>query len=85
MPLDCEEHGPAQEAFLCEHLLANPQQLWCSPAPNEESPWPDSWCVECDQHFQNYGEWNENNEKLVPIKLVCHHCYLRLRMSSTNR
>lgn len=77
--MECEEHGPAREAFVCEHLLQEPTQLWCSREPKPENPWPDSWCLKCDAEFQRHGEWNELNESSVPIKLVCHHCYARLR------
>ena len=57
--MNCNEHGPAQEAFVCEHLLKAPHQLWCSSAPSTENPHPDSWCLECDRVFQEQGEWNQ--------------------------
>jgi hypothetical protein len=77
--IQCNEHGSAYETFICEHLLKDPQQLWCSREPTAENPWPDAWCQQCDKEFQRFGEWNEENEDKVPIKLICHHCYLKRR------
>lgn len=85
MSIECKEHGTTEEAFLCEHLLREPNQLWCSRTPTVENPCPDSWCLMCDEHFQEQGEWNEANEAKVPIKLVCQACYKRLRLSNTEK
>jgi len=81
--LHCAEHGNAYETFICAHLLRAPDQLWCSREPTAENPWPDAWCSECDLQFRRFGEWNEQNEGQVPIKLLCHQCYLRLRAQDT--
>lgn len=83
MPVNCEEHGSTEEAFICEHLRTNPGQLWCSRGPTAENPCPDAWCLECDEHFQAQGEWNEKNEDKVPINLICRGCYTRLRLANT--
>lgn len=85
MPIDCEEHGFNEEAFVCEHLLREPNQLWCSREPTDENPCPDAWCLKCDEHFQTEGEWNERNEGKVQIKLVCQACYTRLRLGNTDK
>ena len=85
MPPTCEEHGPAQEAFICEHLLLNPAQVWRSSSPNAENPYSDAWCLTCDEEFQKCGEWNEQIEGLVPIKLICAHCYTKKRTENTDR
>ncbi len=85
MPIECDEHGYAQEAFLCEHLLREPNQVWCSREPTTEEPCPDAWCLRCDDHYQEQGEWNAQNEGKVPIKLVCQGCYKKLRLGNTDR
>jgi hypothetical protein len=85
MSIDCVEHGTTQGAFICQHLLSDAQQLWCSERPSAENPCPDAWCLACDEHFQAEGEWNKNNEGKVPIKLVCQGCYTRLRLGNTER
>jgi hypothetical protein len=85
MPLVCQEHGSAQEAYVCEHLLQSPAQVWCSAAPNADNPCPDAWCLACDEAFQRFGEWNEQNEHEVPIKLICQGCYIKKRVENTDR
>jgi len=34
------EHPDAREAFICEHLLLNPTQVWCSARPHADAPVP---------------------------------------------
>lgn len=73
--VQCSEHGEATAAYVCEHLAMNPEQRWHCNYPSEDNPWPDAWCGQCDGEFQKEGEWNENNEEAIQIKLICHHCY----------
>jgi hypothetical protein len=84
MPILCKEHGTSEEAFICRHLLEEPAQFWCSREPTSENPCPDAWCLVCDKHFEKQGEWNDQNEGNVPIKLICQGCYKRLRLSDDN-
>ena len=77
--VECDDHGSGFKAYVCEHLLSNPAQLWFSREADEKHKWPDAWCVACDAYFQEQSEWNEKNESKVKIKLLCHHCYERLR------
>src|SRR5262249_3987330 len=80
--VQCDEHGTAQEAFICEHLLSHPKQLWCSREPTEENPWPDAWCLKCDEVQEKNGGWNSESESKISIKLVCSECYASLRAQS---
>lgn len=73
--IECATHGTAQTTYVCEHLLADPEQEWFSEAPGEANPWPDAWCASCDAFFQEQGEWNDSNSGSVQIKLICNHCY----------
>jgi len=75
----CSAHGSGTNTFVCEHLVVNPKQKWFSSPPSTDKPWPDAWCAECDAVYQEQGEWNEENEGRLPIKLLCHHCYEALR------
>jgi hypothetical protein len=77
--VECSEHGTGFSTYVCEHLASNPAQEWFSRAPDEEHKWPDAWCAACDDFFQEQNEWNEKNEPKLKIKLLCHHCYERLR------
>ncbi len=73
--IDCAEHGKTRAAYVCAHLVQNPEQKWFCGHPSEENRWPDAWCAQCEAEFQKYGEWNEHNEGCTEIKLICHECY----------
>jgi hypothetical protein len=83
--LDCAQHGKAHTTYVCEHLIAEPVQKWHCDYPDADNPRPDAWCAVCDAHYQAAGEWNESNENLVPIKLLCHGCYDDARSASLGR
>jgi hypothetical protein len=69
-------------AYACEHVVSTPAQLWFSREADEEPRWPDAWCATADAFFQEQGESNEKNESKIKMKLLCHHCYERLRSRS---
>lgn len=73
--VECSIHGEACATFVCVHLLNDPHQHWHCVYPSEDNRWPDAWCDACDRFFQEEGEWNENNEDNLEIKLLCHFCY----------
>jgi hypothetical protein len=77
--LDCPTHGSGFETFICEHLVSDPAQEWFSEERDDDHRWPDAWCAACDVFFREEGVWNANNEGKTEIKLLCHHCYERLR------
>jgi hypothetical protein len=82
--VECSDHGRGFATYICEHLVANPAQPWFSNKPDEEEPWPDAWCTSCETLFLEQGEWNEKNQPLRQIKMVCHHCYEKLRSQATS-
>jgi len=73
--IECQIQGPAFQTFICEHLAADARQVWYSSLATAEDQWPDSWCSICHEAYQQEGEWNDNNEDGLAIKLFCHHCY----------
>ena len=78
--VDCNEHGPSYETFVCKHLVAQPHQVWFSCEPTKDDPWPDAWCSECNLTFEaNGNEWLDGEPE---ITLLCHHCYDSLRARS---
>jgi len=81
--VECCEHGESIATFVCQHLINCENTQWYSCKPDDEAPWPDSWCGKCPQHFDAEGEWNEESEVAAElsgnIKLLCHHCYERIR------
>lgn len=81
--VECDEHGPGQRTYVCEHLVSDPQQKWFSTFPTDENPWPDAWCSICQKAFQREGEWNDRSEGRLKIKLLCHRCYESRRALGT--
>lgn len=73
--VDCPKHGQSFATFVCEHLVQNPAQRWYCDYPEEEDAWPDAWCEQCENRFQEVGEWNESNEDAKAIKVLCNGCY----------
>jgi hypothetical protein len=73
--IECDTHGQAFTTFVCQHLVGGEGLEWHSTEPDEENPWPDAWCGECNAAFEREGEWNEKSESEVRIKIVCHRCY----------
>jgi hypothetical protein len=80
----CEEDGVGYAAFICRHLFdarraaGDGRVGFCSQIPTLEDPWPDAWCLACDEHLEaTGGEWTDENAK--EIALVCNQCYERIR------
>lgn len=80
--VECGTHGRAYAAYICGHLAWNPMQRWYGYPPTEDDPWPDAWCAKCEEALQTAGDWNEENETAVDIKLLCSHCYESARAKS---
>lgn len=70
--LNCQIHGAA---FFDLHLFANPRQKWFSDVATESDPWPDAWCQQCNELFDQQGEWNDGNSGGLKARLSCHRCY----------
>ncbi len=55
--IECHEHGPRQQAFVCQHLLQGEEQgfFWGTDPENPRNPCPDAWCTACDEALQAGG------------------------------
>ncbi len=80
--IQCSTHGGGYSAYVCQHLISNPEQQWFSDNASELKRWPDAWCAACDRVFQEQREWNDQNQIKINIQLLCHHCYESLRSKS---
>ena len=61
---------------MCRHVADGVAYGFHAKAPTRTNPWPDAWCDLCEEAFQRGGgEWNEQNEQAVDIKVLCTHCY----------
>lgn len=78
----CDRHGDRREAFVCDHLLHGTLQGFFS-GDEPGNPHPDAWCSRCEQIRLNYsdvdGEWNEQSEALLKVRLVCGDCYEEIK------
>lgn len=82
--VECSTHTTGFETFLCEHLANNPAQVWFSEEPSDSNPWPDSWCSKCHEAFKEQGQWNDQNEGRMRVRLLCHRCYERARTKAAS-
>ena len=80
--LHCPTHGESQTTYVCEHLADNAAQRWHCDYPSQDQPWPDAWCDRCNIEFLKQGAWNEANEGLINIKILCSVCYERQKGES---
>jgi hypothetical protein len=74
--VQCDRHGVAQAAFVCQHLARGSRLGFYH---SDNGPYPDAWCAACDELMMRVGEWTEEAERFAGITLVCHRCYLNIR------
>ena len=79
--VQCRQHGPAQQAFVCQHLASGSKGLGF--IDSGTGPFPDAWCRACDQVRRAEGgatgDWTERSEAFAGVKLICSECYLVIR------
>jgi len=76
--IECDEHGPSYATFMCCHLVTGSGLgFYC--ATEDDDPYPDAWCGECDQVLLEEKGWNDRSEAFAHIMVVCHNCYLDAR------
>jgi hypothetical protein len=51
--------------------------------PDDENPFPDAWCDECEVICAAHGGWSDEAQKLTKIALLCSGCYERARIRNT--
>ena len=85
--IDCEEDGVGYAAFVCRHLFdarratVDSRVGFRSEEPISDDPWPDAWCLACEEHLAaTGGEWTDENAN--EIAMVCHRCYQRIRANN---
>lgn len=85
--VECCEHGKAYATYVCRHLIEDDNTHWYSGDVDADNQWPDSWCGICNQFYEAEGGWNESSEAAAELsknlKLLCHHCYQRIRSKCT--
>jgi hypothetical protein len=81
--IHCHRHGDTSAAFVCSHLLRGENQGFVASEEDPDNPHPDAWCSACDNIREacggSDGEWNEQSEALIEVKLVCGDCYQEIK------
>lgn len=82
--IECGTHGECFKTFVCTHLLGESAGLGFNcDDPDEENPFPDAWCDNCEIIRAAHDGWDEESEKLAEISLLCSGCYERARIRNT--
>ena len=81
--VECSSHGHQEAAFVCRHVFESlssgePVGFYCD--EDSESTHPDAWCAICERtRVANGGEWTEEVEKGLGIKMICGSCHEKAR------
>ncbi|HKR31617.1 MAG TPA: DUF2199 domain-containing protein [Terriglobales bacterium] len=79
--IQCATHGECQETFVCTHLVGESSGLGFNrDDPDDDHPFPDAWCDDCEIIRSAHGGWNDESSKLAKISLLCSGCYERARI-----
>jgi hypothetical protein len=82
--VQCATHGETGEAFVCAHLNVDSVSLGFNrDDPDDEDPFPEAWCDNCEIIHAAYGEWNDESLELTKFILLCTGCYERARIRNT--
>jgi hypothetical protein len=78
--VECDRHGQRPKAYVCDHLLHGVKQGFVTSGNQPENPYPDAWCLACDRiRLAHGGDWNNESEALITIRVVCGDCYEEIR------
>lgn len=81
--IHCSKHGQRVATFVCHHLAHSANRgfnIGINPEYADD-PFPDAWCDECEQKFEEAGgEWNDEAEEFADIRLICCDCYVAARL-----
>jgi len=82
--VQCDAHGEGEETFVCSHLDGEAIGLGFNRGePSAENPFPDAWCDDCNVIYKEHDGWNEKNEGLVSLRLLCSTCYENVCIRNT--
>lgn len=82
--IECGTHGECLKTYVCTHLLGESAGLGFNRnEPDEENPFPDAWCDNCEIIRAAHDGWDKESEKLAEISMLCSGCYERARIRNT--
>ena len=81
--VECREHGPQEETFVCQHLARSLRALEPVGFFFARELRGDAWCSACEEvrvrEGGETGDWNERSEAFVQITLLCGSCYDKVK------
>ncbi len=79
--MECPTHGDRLPAFICKHLQYGEGLGFNQPddPPEEDWPFQNAWCDECDKVLIEEGEWNDRSEGFAQIMAICEGCFEEIR------
>ena len=81
--VQCDEHGPQEETFVCQHLAQSLRTLEPVGFFFAREPRGDAWCSACEEvrirEGGETGDWNERSEAFAKITLLCGSCYDKVK------
>lgn len=83
--IQCATHGESSQSFACIHLTGETSGLGFNrDEPDNENPFPDAWCDNCEIIRAAHDGWSDEAQKLTEIVLLCSGCYERARIRNTH-
>ncbi len=81
--VECSEHGPQEQTFVCRHLVRSLTTREAIGFFFAGEPRGDAWCSACEEvrirEGGEAGDWNERSEAFAEIQLLCGACYDQIR------
>jgi hypothetical protein len=79
--IQCPTHGECRQTFVCIHLTGESAGLGFNRNdPDDDNPFPDAWCDDCEIIRAAHDGWNDECSKLTKIVVLCSGCYERSRI-----
>lgn len=82
---ECPRHGLRKPSFICKHLQHGDGVGFFEPEETPEEDWPfkNAWCAECEAVAIEQGGWNNVSERHAQIMPICEGCYEEIRQRNT--
>lgn len=79
--MECRCHGERRPAFICKHLQYGEGLGFNQPNEALEEDWPfqNAWCDECENVLLAEGEWNDRSEGFAGILAICDGCFEEIK------
>lgn len=78
--INCKEHGTAESAIVCSHLINN----YGAPlgfVENSSVPGDlQGWCYACEHLYLEEQEMSEKFKEFTNIAVVCVECYKNIKL-----